>query len=445
MSDEPRAIVTRRRSRRGRGRVEEESSARRGRRRDGIGAIAAQACQALISLVIQVLVIRLLGMDDYGRFAILYGALIAATAVISGLVGDSLIVLDRRSRPIRAGLQLVALGSVLLAGVACGLVAWACRLVDGWTALAVAAAVVAFAGQELARRVLMANVRFWYVSVIDVSGFLIAAATLAGVATLGTLSLASFFAAIAIGQVGSILVAGKCIPRDDRWMSRYRPAACGAVLRYGAWRGAQQLLRPATLTAVRTAVMVIAGLASVGQIEAARTLTSPLPLLVGGMASFLFVKFAAGASLREADRAVGYLVAVTVVAGSVGVVVLPVIGTVLFGTGIGTALIVGWLVYGVSIAMVTPYGSLAAVTGRQRGVFGIRVADSVLSLALVVLVLRIGLPLVSVPLALAVGSIIGGIALRVMLARAVSRRGGSDEAPGVPAFAATTESEGRLP
>ena len=71
-------------------------------KRKALGAVIAQAAQAGIGLLLQILVARLLGIDEYGRFAILYGVVIVATAVVTGLIGDSLVVLERSQRAIRA-------------------------------------------------------------------------------------------------------------------------------------------------------------------------------------------------------------------------------------------------------------------------------------------------------------------------------------------------------
>ncbi len=84
------------------------------------GAVGAQLSQALASFVLQVLAARLLGASGLGTFALLYGGIIIGTALCTGLVGDSLTVLDRNDPHIRAGLQkLCALVSALAGALAC--------------------------------------------------------------------------------------------------------------------------------------------------------------------------------------------------------------------------------------------------------------------------------------------------------------------------------------
>ncbi len=66
-----------------------------------LGALLAQGAQAGVSFVLQVLVARLLGIEELGRFAILYGVIVIATGIVSGVVGDSLVVLDRGDGVVR--------------------------------------------------------------------------------------------------------------------------------------------------------------------------------------------------------------------------------------------------------------------------------------------------------------------------------------------------------
>ena len=61
---------------------------------------------ALAGLVLQVAAARLLGAGGLAVFSLVYGALVLVTAVCSGMVGDSLTVLDRHDRGVRAGLHV---------------------------------------------------------------------------------------------------------------------------------------------------------------------------------------------------------------------------------------------------------------------------------------------------------------------------------------------------
>src|SRR5690606_34298191 len=152
--------------------------------------IAAQSVQALISFALQVLVARLLGIDDYGRFALLYGVVVLATGVVTGLVGDSLVVLDRADRRIRGALEATLLVvSVPLALVA-GTIVWITGFSSPVEALLFSVALVAFVVEEIVRRLLMAEMAFVKVAAIDVAGFIVAAAVLVVLWVMNALSLA---------------------------------------------------------------------------------------------------------------------------------------------------------------------------------------------------------------------------------------------------------------
>lgn len=61
-------------------------------RSPGTVAVVAQVWQALGSFALQVLAARLLGVDGLAVVSLCYGTIILATAVGSGIVGDSLTV-----------------------------------------------------------------------------------------------------------------------------------------------------------------------------------------------------------------------------------------------------------------------------------------------------------------------------------------------------------------
>jgi len=387
-----------------------------------VGAVAAQSVQALISLVLQLMVSRILGIEDFGRWAILYGIIVLATAVITGLVGDTLVVLDRKSRGIRSALEgTLAIVSASL-GLIAGVLAWATGFSPPIEAVMFACALVAFAVEEIVRRLLMADMEFIRVAMIDVVGFIAALIVLTLVWLSQPLSLAAFLGAIAVGQVVASIVGWFLVARPDRFLVSLGGGEYSAVWGYGGWRGLQQTLRPGMFTAVRLLVLAFAGLTAVGELEAARTYTSPLILVVGGFSSFLFVRFAgqhrkgATGSLREADGVVLLLLGLTIVMGMIAVVLAPLIGPLAFGVELNTLAVVAWIAYGASVAMVTPYGALSAVTGRQTAVFLIRLSDTLLALIITTAMLMAGMSPSAVPFGLAIASVLGGVGLRWLAA-----------------------------
>lgn len=388
------------------------------------GAVVAQAVQAAVGLATQILVVRLLGVEQYGRFAILYGVVILVTGILTGLIGDSAVVLERRDRAVRAGLQVVLTVAVMLFGTIASLTAWLGGFSSGLEALLFAAAIGAFGVEEIVRRLLMAHMRFLRIAAIDLLSFVIVLTTTATAFLLGGLSLTVLLGGIVAGQSVATLVGWRLLPVEDRLLVGMRRAAWREVLRYGAWRGLQQVLRPSLFTVVRLVVLAAAGAGAVGLLEAARTYASPLLLVVGGLSSFLFVRFAeqkkkgAAGMLREADRMVAALVLATAVMSGFGYLLIPWASPIIFGLHVEPLTVVAWLLYGVSVAFVTPYGALGAVIGRQAGVFLIRFADTALAVLGAVLLVGSGVPVATVPFVLAVASLLGGLALRHLVAAA---------------------------
>lgn len=397
-------------------------------KRTALGAVGSQGMQALSSFTIQVIVARTLGFDGLGAFAIAYGVMVLVAGVASGMVGDSLVVLERRERSIRSALEQYAVGIAILAALASSAVAWASGLLDARTALVFGAAVALFALEEIMRRLLMAGFGFWRVMLIDFASFAVALAVIGVAALTGPLSLFIFLGAIAIGQFAAIACGVILLPTEERFVVGFTRGGIAAVFRYGIWRSGQQFLRPAMLTAVRTLITLLASLAATGLLEAGRVYVAPATLAVSGLSSYLFISFAndkkkpLGEKLRRADRSVLALVGFTVLVGAVLVAALPWIGAVLFGTAPDLLAVVGWIAYTASIAAVTPYGALAAVGGRQAAVFAVRAIDTIVAIGFVWIVLAAGVGVQWVPAALAVASILGGLAIRWLILVPLVRR-----------------------
>jgi O-antigen/teichoic acid export membrane protein len=397
-----------------------------------LGALGSQGAQALASFTIQVIVARTLGFEGLGAFAIAYGVMVMVAGIGSGLVGDSLVVLERRVNRIRWALQQFLLAIAVIGAVASAAIAWGAGLLDGVTAAVFGIAVALFAVEELMRRLLMASFGFWRVVLIDLASFCFALGVIGIVALAGSLSLLSFFTAIAAGQLVAIALSVALLPPDERFLARAEKGGALDVFRYGAWRSGQQLLRPAMLTAVRTLVTLLATLAATGLLEAGRVYVAPATLAVSGLSSYLFVSFAHDKSkpvrdkLRRADRAVLALVILTAIIGAVLVLVLPWAGALLFGTAPDQLTVIGWIAYTASIAAVTPYGALAAVGGRQATVFAVRAGDTTAAIVFVWAVLAAGGSVQWVPTVLAVASVLGGIAIRYLILVPLARREGPE-------------------
>ena len=390
-------------------------------KRNAVGAIVAQGAQALGSFVLQIIVVRSLGLGGLGTFSILFGVMVLVAGILTGFVGDSLVVLDRRSHPVRSALQQYALGLSIAAGVLSATCAGISGLITIPQAVLFATAVVFFGLEELMRRLLMATFLFWRVAVIDLFAFVVVLTVVGLVSLDHHVTLEIFLLAISVGQLAAILLGVILLPRDERFAVRLGRADFRGVAAYGIWRSSQQLLRPGLLTVIRTLITVFIGLAATGLLETARVYVAPGMLVITGLTSFLFVSYARDKDARitdqlpKADRAVAALLGVTVVMGIVLVVFLPLVGHLLFGTTPQLAAVLGWLVYTASVSAVTPYGALAAVGGRQSMVFFVRLADTIVSAVAVLILLSLGGAAELAPIVMCTGSIAGGVAIRMFI------------------------------
>ena len=389
-------------------------------RRPATGALTAQGTQAVAGLVLQVAAARALGAAGLASFSLVYGAIVLATAICSGLVGDSLTVLDRRDPRIRAGLLV---GATLVCGIAgvggavLGVVAGAVPL---WAGLLLGLATAAFIAEDALRRLLMAAGRFWSLPAVDGTSLLLALGTLGLVRLTGALDLPDLLLALAVGQAGAGLLAWLLLPAGERPTGPWRQPALRAVAAFGLWRAAAQAIRPALLTVLRLLVVAVAGAAAYGPLEAARVYTAPTLVLVAGLGSFLLPHFvslqAAGPAvgLRSADRSAAVLALAVAGVGAAAVLALPWLGPVLTGGdyAVPVSAVAGWTAYALASAVLLPYSGLASVHRRQRRVLALRSLEFLSLAAVLVLVLRVPGGAGWAPAALAVGPLLAAVAVR---------------------------------
>lgn len=400
-------------------------------RAPAVGALVAQVAQALGNFVLQVLAARELGASGLGLFAFLFGALVMATAVSTGLVGDSLTVLDREEPAVRAALWRIGWLVVGISTIS--------ALVVGSAGLSLtvgvlfATAMASFMLADLTRRLLMAGLRFWALAVVDSLALAAAGLVLGCSALVGDVRLEHFLAALTVSQLTVVALGLWRLPRAERRLPPWGWGDWRAVMHYGTWRAVQQFVRPTALNAARWLVLVAAGTAAVGQLEVARVFVAPAMLLVQGLGSYLFASYAADrdlgvAQLRgRADRAAAAMVGGAVVVGAAAAVSVPVLGHLLSAGAfeVSPLAALGWACYAASCAAVMPYGSLAAVRGRQLAVLVVRLVDAALSLLLVAFfLLVVGVDPALVPWLLSVGSFVGGVLCRqVLLSQRATRAG----------------------
>jgi O-antigen/teichoic acid export membrane protein len=395
-------------------------------RRPVAGALAGQGTHALSGLVLQVVAARELGPVGLATFSLVYGALVLATAVCSGLVGDGLTILDRRDDRLRAGLLVwtaIVCGSVGVAGAVAAL--WS-QLIPVWAGVLLGLACAAFVVEDTLRRLLMATGRFWSLPAVDMTSLVLALGTLAVAASTGGISMSSFVVALLVAQTGAALVAWISLPAGERPRGPWRRPALRSVASFGMWPAATQTIRPAALTLLRILLIVMVGAAAYGPVELARVYTAPTLLLVTGVGSFLLTHFVAlrgrglAASLPVADRAVAVLAGGVTVLGLAGVAALPWLGDLLTGGGytVPAGAVLAWSGYAAAAAALLPYSRLALVHGAERRVLVVRTWE-LWSLGFAALLVHlVDGSEIWAPLTLALGPALAAVVLRrTLLAR----------------------------
>ncbi|MEP7019963.1 MAG: hypothetical protein ABI808_04890 [Pseudonocardiales bacterium] len=389
------------------------------------GAVSGQLTQALASFVIQVFAARELGAAGLGVFALMYGSIVLGTAISSGLIGDSLTVLARGERPTRAALQNWSLIVAGAAGVAAAAAGYGSGALSGPVALAFGAVTAVFILEDALRRALMAVLHFWRLPWVDLTA-LVGSLGYLGLCAMSDVraTVGQFVVALLIGQALAGLVAVAMLPRYERPIPALRTPEMLRVFSFGVWRALQQSVRPGLLTAARLTVTVIAGVAAYGQLEAARVYMAPALLVVTGVGSMMlpmWVKHREDGLVRllhRADKTAVGLFAITLVLGTVGTLALPYVGHLLTAGKyqIAAAAVFGWAFYAASTAAVTPYGTLAALQGRQGRVMVLRLVEPVVGLLALLLALKgLNLSATVTPYALGLGAFASGLAIRVRI------------------------------
>jgi O-antigen/teichoic acid export membrane protein len=399
---------------------------RRVARRPALAAGLTQVVQAAGTFALQVAAAHLLGAAGLAVVSLCLGIIILGTALTSGLVGDSLTVLDRRSARIRAGLQVctvaLALGGAFGTAVVCRLTG----LLDTGAAAALALAAVLFQVEEVLRRLFMANLAYWTLLVVDLSVVVATMLALGVAAVSSTLTISSFLLAVAVGQGVGIGAAVALLPASERWWAPWRGAAVGEVLAFGGWRGVQVALAPLGLTLSRVVVVAAAGTVALGGLEGARVIGAPAMLVVQGLGSYLLAGYARDRSLPLStlrDRATRASAAMAGLALAMAVTLAllsPVLAPVVVGGAVEVSawVVLGWGLLAAATATLQPFTSLAVTRGRAREVLMFRALDVAVGVGLLATVLGTGLGSPAlVPYLLLVGPLLSGMLVRLLLLR----------------------------
>ncbi len=383
------------------------------------GAAVAQVWQAVGSFGLQIVAAWTLGAEGLGLISLSLGVIVLTTALASGMVGDSLVILDRSRPQVRGALQAWA----LLLGVSTALIAggvMGATILTPLQAVLFAGALVAFQFEELIRRVFMGVLQFWRLVIVDTVAVITALAVIVTVALVGAITIEAFFAALLAGQVAGILTALALLPVDERVWSPIRGSDFGRVAAFGAWRGAQVAVPQLMLTLARVLVTTFAGGVALGLVEGARIFVAPVLLTVQGLGSYLLSTYVrdsqdgVSALRRRAWRASLMMMTGALVLGAAIVVLAPHLGHIVSGSNfdLDRLTVAGWVVYVVASASFQPFASLAAVKGRQRRVFACRLIDAGFAVVLLTALLANGVSAAWTPYALAAGLFLGGLLVR---------------------------------
>jgi O-antigen/teichoic acid export membrane protein len=402
-----------------------------------VAAVIAPFSQAIGSFLLHLLAQHFLGVEGLGRFALVYGLLVIATSISTGLVGDSLTVLDRHDPRVRSGLQRVmwmvsiASGTLVFAG---GLLTSRMSTLEATLAGFVCCV---FVIEDALRRNLMATLQFWSLALVDVTALVVSVCFVLVVAWFGAVSQAVLLLALLISQTVATGLAIRLLPEPERRLVRRIHPDVGVVWRFGSLRSLSQMMRPTMMASVRFIVVGFLGITAFGELEAARLFVAPAMLMVGGVSAYLFASYARDRTRpldelrRRADRAVVVLAVLTLTAGVGATVVGALVGDRLVGDGatLRASAVLGWAMYAAASAAVTPYGSLAAVRGGQLHVVQLRAAESAVSVAAVVLALALGAAAPSVPFVLAAAAVASGITMRHLVERLIDTSPAAAAAP----------------
>lgn len=395
-----------------------------------LAAVVAQVWQAVGSFALQIIAAWLLGAAGLGLISLCLGIIILATALTSGMVGDSLVILDRHDRRIRGGLQVWALILAVTSMAVAGTWTALSGLLTPLQALLFAAALGAFQLEELVRRVFMATMHFWRLVVIDSTAVLCSLATIGISALVSTVGIATFFLGLLIGQLAGIVVGVAMLPVGERRLVSLRGAGIRTVAAFGSWRSAQVSVPPLVLTAARMVVTVAVGRAALGEVEAARIYVAPALLAVQGLGSYLLSSYVRDKASevavlkRRAWRASLVMMGAAVLAGVALAFSAPVLGRFVTGPSfsVDQLAVAGWACYVAASASCQPFASLAAVRGRQVKVFICRSINASVAIAVLwVLLVPLGASASWTPFALAAGLLLDGVLVRHFVLRPLAR------------------------
>lgn len=362
--------------------------------RSALGAFASQGLNALSSLVIQVIGARTLGVEGFGHFILIYSILIALTALYTGWVGDSLVVLDRADPRVRAGIAASICAWTLAAaatGITCGLLIGTTWIIT----LEIAALLIVWLLEETGRRIYTARRRYWGLTANDL---LYNAVALCGIALVedggANLTLETLLLCMIAGSTVAGLASALSLPRAETRLPRPSRESFREIAAFGAWRSFNVGIRPLGLFLARSTAIAVYGAASLSSIQAAWLLLAPAMVLVNGAGMFLlpFLKERelsdSGLRLSTLRTPIVLLACAAAAWSIVAIAFSPSLQRVLFSHSeshlhVGRWAVAGWSMYVVALSFAMPLSMALIARRRPRLVARAQLVETAVGLALV--------------------------------------------------------------
>ncbi|MFD2092786.1 hypothetical protein [Blastococcus deserti] len=386
----------------------------------------SQAATSLTNLLVSLAVAALLGPSEFGLYSLAFAALLLATALQTGWVGDTLTVLGERVQVAARWWQHVvtAAAASIIFPVA---ILLGMNRAEG---LALSCLTVVWLYEEYGRRRLMAALRFGSQGVNDLIYGTVTGVAVAGLHGTNKLSVTTVLLAMAAGGCAAVLHAQLLLPRKTRiWSSFGELAFRAEVFRYGVWRSAQAGLGSAQTLAVRYATAAGVSLSALGSLELARLVAAPLMTALAGFASVLLTTTSAEEHLGRRRHRSGRLTALLTVPTAVyTALVLWQFDAIAKVVGDGYQpdrwSLAGWLLVALIIGLTQTVSVRALIELPSRTTFVLRTWGTVIG-TVTATACALGGLVAGVPFGLAAGTVIAGLLLHRRL-----RRGAKDqEAP----------------
>lgn len=345
-------------------------------------AIVSQGVVAASSLVLQWLALREFGPAGLGDFSILSnGIIVTATAIHTGWIGDTLVILDRQRPEIRRALFRISALSAVLSLLVGFVGAMAFTDLTPAAAALFGVAVTLWLIEETGRRIMMARFEFVALVINDVIFGVVSVGLVFAVMWSSRLTMTWIVGSLAAGSAASIFAAAVQLPSSEMRPAGPGPAAYREVAAFSTWRSGQLMMRPLGMLLARLAVSAIVSRSALGLMEAGRLIIAPVMTAANGLGGFslpYFTRHRDQGDLRLGlvARFAALSAVVAAVYAPVAFLVAPFFEAQSNSGAIPGALLASWCVYAVAYAVNIPIVNALTALRHSRSVFWGRCIDS---------------------------------------------------------------------